>query len=388
MPSKSIPQDSERKDIIVSLSLQSIASLAAKNEMTMQETAERLASFLVSLGCSKIYDINLARHIALLESVREFVGRFKEANLPVLNSTCPGWVCYVEKTHGQLLIPKLSRVKSPQQIMASLLKRLQMAETTIDAKKVYHVTIMPCFDKKLEASREEFQDSQDGSKDVDLVLTPIELESIMEREEVTLGSLNRRKLDILSHPVSSLEEMSSLTSHSGSSSGGYAENILNCAAQILFPDEYQYVAPQLKRTVCRNSDFIELELYSSRTPSDKPLLRFAVVNGFRNIQTLVQRIKRNALKYDYVEVMACPSGCINGGAQSKSSLYSTNIKHVDKDFLRTAQSLYDSVKQLTVDCQKTDDIYHGLGLFNDLTDRHLYTSFHSIPKSQNLLVNW
>ena len=107
-----------------------------------------------------------------METSNEFMSRFRSKQLPVLNSSCPGWICYAEKTHASI-IPLISRVKSPQQLLGSLVKT-RMKEASV------HVTIMPCYDKKLEASRDQFQGN--GVKDVDLVLTTVELEDLIQRE--------------------------------------------------------------------------------------------------------------------------------------------------------------------------------------------------------------
>lgn len=113
--------------VVLSLSLQSLASLAAKYRLSVQDTAERLASFFVDLGVDFVFDIALARHLCLVESAREFLQlhRHRQGSgkkEPLLSSTCPGFVCYAEKSQGPVLVPRLSGVKSPQQIMGLLVK--------------------------------------------------------------------------------------------------------------------------------------------------------------------------------------------------------------------------------------------------------------------------
>lgn len=84
---------------------------------------------------------------------------------------CLGWVCYAEKTHGNFILPYISRVKSPQQIMGSLIKDFVSNLRNKPRTDIYHLTVMPCFDKKLEASRDQFFDVDTGTKDVDCVIT-------------------------------------------------------------------------------------------------------------------------------------------------------------------------------------------------------------------------
>lgn len=384
------------KDIVVSLSLQSISSLAHKYSMQAQEAAERIASFFVSMGCHKVYDINLARHLALVESYREFKSSQEETSqskLPIISSICPGWICYAEKTNGDLIIPHLSRVRSPQQIMGALLKKLYCSEEAGMRKRsdLFHVTLMPCFDKKLEASRQDFQDSIDESQDVDCVLTPIELEEILNNEGVTLKDFNRRKLDILGKFDCDFDQP--LTSHHGSVSGGYAENLLLTLASEMLGENCDKLRSVLDYSTLKNSDFIEVNIKRSTqsgedgdTVANMP--KFAIVNGFRNIQTVVQRLKRKALKYDYIEIMACPSGCINGGAQCRP-----NNGENAAEMTESTRHLYSEVPVTKQSIDSNDStnrqLYEKLNL-NDSESKEdlLFTDFHSVPKMQNLTVNW
>ncbi|RWS24171.1 tetratricopeptide repeat containing cytosolic Fe-S cluster assembly factor-like protein, partial [Leptotrombidium deliense] len=266
--------------IVVSLSHQSIASLAAKFGLTFQEAAEKLSSLFREIGASYVFDLTFARHISLIESQKEFEQRFANGT-PVLTSTCPGFVCYAEKTHGELLVPYLSRVRSPQQIMGAFVKYVWRSQMRID-KKIYHVTVMPCYDKKLEASREEFLN--DEVHDVDCVLTPVEIEEMLDMFGTTLSTYKSSKLDCL---IPELEN-ADIATHLGSGSGGFTENVFRHAAHLLFNESISRDAP-LEFQIRRNRDFLEVNLEDKIT--NKKLLSFAIVNGFRNIQTLVQRIK-------------------------------------------------------------------------------------------------
>lgn len=153
--------------------------------MTLDAFARKLSGFARDyLGAEFVFDTTFAREFSLIESAREFVARYKQQQqqhqqhgsmshlLPVLASSCPGWICYAEKTHGSFLLPYISAVKSPQQVMGSLVKDYvckRVLDITPDS--IYHVTIMPCFDKKLEAARNDFFNEFHQSKDVDCVLS-------------------------------------------------------------------------------------------------------------------------------------------------------------------------------------------------------------------------
>lgn len=377
---------------MVSLSLQSITSLAHKYCISPQEAAERIASFFFSIGCNKVYDINIARHLALVEAYQEFKNRRGtggDSKSPIISSICPGWICYAEKTNGDLIIPHLSQVRSPQQIMGALIKEQYSASTGRSKGDIYHVALMPCFDKKLEASRGDFKYSSDDGeheyKDVDCVLTPLEFEEILNDEGVSLLDLEARKLDIL--VKTELDFDAPLTSHFGSVSGGYAENILLAEASELFNKNEAELHDDLEYSILRNSDFIELTLKKTADKESSIVRRFAIVNGFRNIQTVVQRLKRKALRYDYIEIMACPSGCINGGAQCKP-----NFGEDRNQMVQATKKLYDEVSKVSLSLNSSvlkDKLTSSLKLDNQLAiDKLLYTQFHPVPKMQNLTVSW
>lgn len=361
--------------------------MANKYSLSAQDAAEKIASFFLSIGCDKVFDINLARHLALIESYREFEERKNsQAELPIISSICPGWICYTEKTNGDLVIPHLSRVRSPQQIMGALLKRYYCHTLGKSRADVYHVTVMPCFDKKLEASRKNFKDDSDDTQDVDCVLTPIELEEILRDEGVTLLDFDARELDILFNSIP--EFAGSLTSHIGSGSGGYAENLLLAQLYAMSKDtNFEKLQDKLSYTTMKNEDFIEINL--KEADNANVLGRFAIINGFRNIQTVVQRLKRKALKYDYIEIMACPSGCINGGAQCKPNYGE------DKDSAsKLTKEIYKQVPIIKRAIEKSDDLIellsNELGFSNLLEFRQhvIWTEFHAVPKIQSLTVSW
>ena len=296
----------ERLTVAASVAPAAVASLAAAHGMEATAAAGHISGYLRQLGVQFVFDLGLARALSLAEAEDEMVERLAHrgepdaAPLPLLASACPGFICYAEKTHGKLLLPHLSRVRSPQQVAGSLLKGTWAEQRSADRRRLYHVALMPCFDKKLEAVRDDFR-AADG-QDVDCVITPIELERLLESEGARLTDTPAAALD-------QLLDAPQLLVHSGSGSGGYAEHVLRAVGRRLFgadPGPVQF-------TAARNPDLLEAEL----TVSGEIKLRVAIANGFRNIQNLVQKLKRRRCPYDYVEVMACPSGCVNGGAQCR-----------------------------------------------------------------------
>ncbi|NXG34579.1 NARFL factor, partial [Dromaius novaehollandiae] len=360
---------SEQKLVVVSVSPQSRASLAARCKMNVLETAKKLTTFLKSVHY--VFDTTFSRNFSLLESQREFVKRFRKQSedkkaLPMLASACPGWICYAEKTHGSFIIPYISTAKSPQQVMGSLVKGHFAEQQHLRPDQIYHVTVMPCYDKKLEASRPDFFNQEYQTRDVDCVITTGEVLRLLEQEGISLSDVDPVPLDTMFSSVTEEE----LTSHSGGGSGGYLEHIYKYAAKELFGiqvDTIQYKP-------LKNKDFQEVTLEKDGVV----LLQFALAYGFRNIQNLVQKLKRGKSPYHYVEVMACPSGCLNGGGQIKIEGESS------KDWLQQVEKLYESLKtEIPEKNQTVNELYeHWLGgMDSEKAAKALHTEYHAVEKT-------
>lgn len=298
--------------IVVSLGIQPILSLAHKANLTPQLAAEKLSGFLKSLGADLVCSLSLAMDLAVVAQQEEMLERRRARGQgakhpgPLLSSSCPGWICYVEKTHGSWILPFLSKVKSPQQIMGTIVKEFLARRMGVEPSRVFHVTVMPCFDKKLEASREDFVSSLAGSPEVDCVITSLEIEEMLGREETRLEDCTPSPLDSV---VGQGEVV--VRSSQGTGSGGWADHIVRSVAR----EELGQELDNIEFKSLRNPDFRE-SILQDREGAE--LCKVAVANGFRNIQNLVQKMKRKRCDYDYVEVMACPGGCLNGGAQLRA----------------------------------------------------------------------
>jgi iron only hydrogenase large subunit-like protein len=326
----------EQSKLVLSLSPQSRASVAAYYNLSTESVSLKLHTFFTQiLPFQAVFDTNLGREIALVEGAREFQSRWlSKQSLPVISASCPGWICYAEKTHHAVL-PHLSAIRSPQQLIGAFIKTMYARRQGVSGDKVWHLTVMPCFDKKLEASREDFAD--DGVRDVDCVITTVELVKMIEERGIDLRQLPE------SESLSCFETR--MTSHPGSSSGGYLHHLLTVSAQSLFGLDVNIAEARgvAVRTV-RNGDMIEYTLEEN----GQVRLRMARCYGFRNIQNLVRKLERKGGKiikkgqeergWDYVEVMACPSGCVNGGGQllapTGETLYSP------KEWLKVVEEHY------------------------------------------------
>ncbi len=352
-------EDPAAKLFVASVSPQTRASLAAAcgGGVTEQQAGWMIEELLMGEGglaaggrygngFTWVVDTNTAREACLVLGSDEVLGGgcrgADKPAAPVLTSSCPGWVCYAEKTHPYVL-PHLSRVKSPQALMGTLLKTTLSRVLGISPDRVWHLAVMPCFDKKLEASREELTDAVwagagkpgKGVRDVDCVITSKEILMLAASRGLDFFSLARsapRQQPIF--PDLAIQnflfpaQRRKQRRDAGTSGGN-----LNFILQDV---QSRHPGSQIQTMRGRNADVVD---YAVTGPSGEALFKAARYYGFRNIQNLVRKLKpakpsrmpggkpfgsarrpagkSAGLEYAYVEVMACPGGCTNGGGQIK-----------------------------------------------------------------------
>lgn len=369
---------SDIKTIVFTVSQQSLLSIAKKYQLDPETAARHISGYFKKLGADYVLDTKIADDLALLESRNEFMERFRDQKtykLPMIASSCPGFVCYAEKTHGDTIIPYISTTRSPQQIMGVLVKQLLAQQLSISADSIYHITVMPCYDKKLEASREDFFNDALQSRDVDCVITSIEIEQMLVKEEKTLSQFDQEAFD---WPWTQTKPKHFIWSHETSGSGGYSDYIFKHAAKVLFNEE----VTKLEYKNLRNPDFREVILEKDGAV----VLRFAIANGFRNIQNLVQKLKRGKSTYHFVEVMACPSGCLNGGAQIRPEK-----NQQQRELTAELEQIYRSLPQSQPDNDDVKLIYDEFlnGAGSEKAQELLHTSYHAVEKMATALnIKW
>lgn len=274
----------------------------------------KMLAALRGLGCDKIFDTTLAADLTVVEEAHELIERLKRKNkLPIFTSCCPSWVLYVEKYFPEY-IPNLSSCKSPQQMLGALLKSYWAEKEKIDPKHIVSVSIMPCTSKKFEAERKEM--TQQGAKDVDLVLTLRELARLLRKKKINSANLEEGKFD----PALGVSSGAGILF---AQSGGVMEAALRTVAEKITGQQLG----RLEFEVVRG----EGEYRCAEIEIDKVKLRVAVVHEIRNAFRLLQDIKSGKVHFDFVEVMACPNGCIGGGGQPQPAnqiVRSARIKSV------------------------------------------------------------
>lgn len=324
--------DARRAPVVVTVSPAARASLAAHFSLDSAVVAhERLRAALRALGCVDAVDCGLAADLSLCEAAAEFCAHLRAPPSvnrgPLLSATCPGWVCLAEKLHGDAVLRYMSTVRSPQQVQGALVRR--WLEPAL-GQPVYHAAIMPCFDKKLEASRDDFADDG-GRRDVDCVVSAGEVAKLLEDKGLGLddgaqaGWIARAaKNSVAAAAASSVPELQSLGNVdpdqnrlrvSPGGSGGYAEHVFRVAAREVFGAPLAADEP-VPWKAGRNADMHEARL----VVNGSTVMTVATAYGLRNIQNIVRRVKMGTCPYDYVELMACPSGCLNGGGLPRPNL--------------------------------------------------------------------
>ncbi|KAM6897075.1 nuclear prelamin A recognition factor isoform 1-T1 [Xenentodon cancila] len=323
---------SKHRVLVASVCPQSLPFFAVKFGLDVTEAAHKLCSFLKSLGVQFVFDTTLAAGFSILETQKAFIQRYRRRHhdshaMPMFTSSCPGWIRYAERVLGSLVTPHICTARSPQQIMGCLVKDFFCKQQKLSPEKVYHVVVAPCFDKKLEAVREEFYNSLMETRDVDCVLTSKEIHYLMEQRKVAVEELDSVPLDQVMGEAGD----AALVRHDGRGSEGFLEHVFKHAAKELFGLDVQ----EITYKTLRNRDFQEVTLERD----GETLLQFAAVYGFRNIQTLVHRMRKGRVPYQLVEVLSCPGGCLSGRGQAESE----STGRVDKALVQQMEDVYSSL---------------------------------------------
>lgn len=275
------------------------ASLGEEYNMPLgTDVTGQLVTGLKRLGFKRVFDTNFAADLTIMEEATELVNRVTTKKpLPMFTSCCPGWVKYIEHRKPELL-KHVSTCKSPHEMEGAVLKTYYAKKIGIDPKDIVVVSIMPCTVKKFESHRPEL--SEDYMPDVDAVLTTRELVRYFNMAGIDFCDLPGSEFD------NPLGESTGAAVIFGTS-GGVMEAAIRTAYNMITGKELE----KLEFDQIRGFDGIkELSLNLNGLE-----LNFAVVNGIGNVAKVLDEVENGTCKYHFVEVMACPGGCINGGGQ-------------------------------------------------------------------------
>ena len=279
------------------------ASIGEEFDMPIGTNAEgKMVTALKRLGFDKVFDTNTGADFTIMEEANEFIKRFKEDdNMPMITSCCPGWVKYAEMNYPELL-SHLSSCKSPHEMFGALLKSYYAEKEKLDPKKIYVVSIMPCIAKKFEAEREQLY--TDDMRDVDNVITTRELARMIKQANIDLSKLPDGKFD---DPMGEATGAAAIFG----TTGGVMEAALRTAQDVLTGKdlkEIDFEAVRGKKGIKRAT--VEI---AGKT------IKIVVASGLSNAHKIMEEIKSGKADYQFVEIMACPGGCIMGGGQSIKS---------------------------------------------------------------------
>ena len=257
----------------------------------------KIVSALRRIGFDTVFDTNFSADLTIMEEATELLGRINNGGkLPMLTSCSPGWIKYIEHFYPECL-ENLSTCKSPHEMQGAVIKSYYAEKKKIDPADIYVVSIMPCTAKKYEAQRPELGEAY---QDVDAVLTTRELARMIKNAGIDFNKLND---DYFDDP---LGESTGAAVIFGSA-GGVMEAALRTAYFTLTGSEMDNID---FRTVRGLEGVKEATMEINGTT-----LKVAAVNGLKNIDHFLDQIKDGNSPYHFIEVMACPGGCINGGGQ-------------------------------------------------------------------------
>lgn len=322
----------------------------------------QMVTALHLLGFDKVFDTNFGADLTIMEEGTEFLDRLQHGGvLPMMTSCCPGWVYYVEKHYSDCL-PHLSSTKSPMSIFGAVAKTYYPKVAGIDVKDIVTVSVMPCTAKKFEAGRPEL--GRDGRPDVDIVLTTRELIKLIKYVGLSFGQLPETEFD---SPLGTASGAGAIFG----TTGGVMEAALRTVCDKLTGKTLERLDFQEARGF-KGIKECTLEL-GGRT------LHIAIAHTLKNAEILMEQVRKGISPYDFIEVMACPGGCIGGGGQPIGTTNAVKKKRM--------QALYEIDRSLPV--RKSHENPELQVLYRDFLGEPgegkahelLHTGYRAVPKA-------
>ena len=261
----------------------------------------KLVAGLRALGFDKVFDTNFSADLTIMEEGHEIVERIKaNKNLPILTSCCPGWINFIEHNFPDLLhIP--SSCKSPQQMFGTIAKTYYAEKIGVKPEDLIVVSVMPCQAKKYEAARPEF--SKDGVRDIDFVVTTRELCRMFREAGINLANMEDEEYDSPLGMSSGAADIFGVT-------GGVLEAA--CRSVYFMLNGKNLEGDAINFRAVRGLDGVK-EATIQIAPGTS--INVAVCSGLGNARKVLEKVQSEPGRFQAIEIMACPGGCINGGGQ-------------------------------------------------------------------------
>ncbi|MBE6655096.1 MAG: 2Fe-2S iron-sulfur cluster binding domain-containing protein [Ruminococcaceae bacterium] len=264
----------------------------------------KMVAAIKRLGFDGVYDMNVTADLTIMEEAHEFMERFtKGENLPLITSCSPGWIKYCEHYFPEFT-DNLSSCKSPQQMFGAMYKTYYAQKHGLDPADIVFVSAIPCTAKKFEVRRPGQCAAGEGIYDVDYAITTRELARMIEKAGVNFRGLADEAFDQPFATRSGAGEIFGAT-------GGVMEAALRTAANAILGENLEKV----ELSDVRGTDPIKYATYKL----GEHTVNVAVASGTKNAAELLNKIKAGEVKVDFIEIMACPGGCVNGGGQPVQS---------------------------------------------------------------------
>lgn len=264
----------------------------------------KLVAAMRRLGFDKVFDVDTGADLTIMEEGTELLDRLKNGGaLPLLTSCSPGWIKFCEEYYPDM-IPNISSCKSPQGMYGAMMKTYYAEKNGIDPKDLFVVSVMPCTAKKFEIGRDDMSAAGEGIPDIDVSLTTRELAAMIKRAGIRFRDLPDEAFD----PAFGI---ASGAGHIFGATGGVMEAALRTVAEIVTGKPLENVEFHEVRGL---KDIREAEYDLAGTK-----VRVAVTSGLENAKKLLDMVKSGEKQYHFIEVMACPGGCVNGGGQPHQS---------------------------------------------------------------------
>ena len=258
----------------------------------------KMVTALKMLGFDKVFDTDFGADLTIMEEANEFIERVHNGGtLPMITSCSPGWVKFCEYYYPELL-PNLSSCKSPQQMTGAMIKTYYAQKENIDPANIVVVSIMPCTAKKFEVDRDD--QNAAGVPDVDIALTTRELARMIKAQQIQFTKL----------PDSDFDPALGITTGAGAifgATGGVMEAALRTAADTLTGQSLE----EIDYKEVRGTEGIKEATYNVAGID----VKVAVASGLRNAAAVLDKVKSGEADYQFIEIMCCPGGCVNGGGQ-------------------------------------------------------------------------